>query len=39
MMCFEEIESAEDEDKTGKQALILNPENDIFYHHTSINSI
>ena len=29
-MCFEEIESAEDEDKTGKQALILNPENDIF---------
>lgn len=35
---FEEIESAEEEDKTGKQALILNPENDILYHHHSVNS-
>lgn len=31
-MGFDEIESAEDEDKTGKQALILNPEIDMLCH-------
>jgi hypothetical protein len=37
-MGFEEIESAEDEEKTGKQAIILNPENDCLFHQISINS-
>jgi hypothetical protein len=37
-MGFEEIESAEDEEKTGKQAIILNPEIDSLYHQISINS-